>query len=82
MSKLIRYIIDNNLKNEDFTGEVLWYCEREGRGIMLTGSVDHEIYFDRSVLTFNEVPKKGDFLEFNYNTEIQHCACAKNVRSL
>jgi len=78
-SKLIEYIITNGMQNEDFTGEVLWYDERKGHGILSVGAEGHEVFFDSSVLQKSFIPNTGDYLEFNFNTEVKHVACAKNV---
>lgn len=82
-SKLIKYIIDNNMHNEEFTGKVLWWSKREGHGIMVTSDVNHEVYFDSSVLKDKGyTPKSGDLLEFQFNTSVLDCACGKNVTKI
>jgi cold shock CspA family protein len=81
MSKLIKYIIENNMQDEKFTGEVVWYDERKGHGIISVSvcAEGHEVFIDSSVLQGDFVPSRGDYLEFNFNTDIKHVACAKNV---
>lgn len=80
-SKLIQYVIENKMENEDFTGEVLWWCDRKGHGIMVTGPENHEVYFDTSVSKQDSF-KSGDLVEFNFNTRILDCTCGMNVNKL
>jgi cold shock CspA family protein len=79
--KLINYIINNNLGNEEFTGEVCWFDEKRGQGILYVGEENHEVYFDSSV-TKEKNFNRGDLVSFNFNTKITDCSCAKNVIKL
>ena len=77
-SKLIQFIVDNNLENEVFTGSVLWFSERDGFGIILMEN-GSEIYTDVSVIKDRASLNKGQRVSFKFNTAIKDCACAKDV---
>lgn len=77
-SKLIEYVIENNLENELFTGKILWWSDRDGNGIIIPDNTNHEVYIDSSVIT-DGIPKDESRVEFKFNTKILHCACGKEV---
>jgi len=77
-SKLIAYIIENNLENDFFEGKILWFSKRDGHGIILMKN-GSEIYTDISTYK-NEIPEPGNTVSFNFNTKIKDCACASNCK--
>lgn len=60
------------------TGRILWYCERDGNGIILTPD-NKEWYFDSSVLKFTYT-RNATLVTFDHNTKISDCRCACNVQ--
>jgi cold shock CspA family protein len=62
------------------TGQVLWWDERDGNGIIVSGNSRTEWYFDISVLKPREsVVKRGDWVTFQPNAAIKDTRCACNV---
>lgn len=78
MSKLINYIIDNDLSDTTFYGKVLWWSDNKGCGIikMSNGS---EVYVDNSVTKKRSNLKRNETVSFKFNVNIKDTACAMNV---
>jgi cold shock CspA family protein len=65
--------------SEPYTAKILWKSERDGNGIIRT-VCGYDFYFDTSVTTDFDTLKRGDYVDFEINSSIRECNCAKNVR--
>lgn len=64
------------MKN-NIVGQVLWWSDRDEHGIIVD-TKGNEYYFDRSV-TYHK-PTRKDKVQFEINTKIKDCLCARNVQ--
>ena len=79
MTKVLQEVKKFNMENEDFTGQVVWWCDKRGIGILHACAENFEVYFDLSVCTEKSY-KRGQLVDFNFNFKVTDCTCAKNVK--
>ena len=62
-------------------GKILWWDRRDAEGIIVD-SAGNEFYFNASVFAEHSKHKslEGRFVEFFYNQQVSHAACAQSVK--
>ena len=60
-------------------GEILWWSERDGNGVIVD-PLGNELYFDSSVVDEGDAgPVDGAPVEYVVNRAVKDCLCARDV---